>query len=267
MTKTWHFIKRSLITMLSYRVAFFLGIAGIVIGAVRFAYMAGFLEEGNTFPGIAQYGDDLMAFLITGTLYMSFIGVSLSSFQAAIRSEQQMGTLEFLLLSDTPLFLTLLYSAVWSYIWTLFTTGIIFAVLVVGFHVSLDISLLPALLILALSMICISGIGLISAGVIMVTKMGDPITWVFSTLSGFLSGVLFPVEVLPTWMQKISAGLPPTYALSALRKALIVGAGFAEVQREIGILALMSLITVPLGVFIFQMGFNRARREGTLVEY
>ena len=31
--------------MLSYRVAFFLGIAGIVIGAVRFAYMAGFLEE------------------------------------------------------------------------------------------------------------------------------------------------------------------------------------------------------------------------------
>jgi len=68
-------------------------------------------------------------------------------------------------------------------------------------------------------------------------------------------------------MQKISAGLPPTYALSALRKALIVGAGFAEVQREVGILALMSLITVPLGVLIFQRGFNRARREGTLVEY
>jgi ABC-2 type transport system permease protein len=248
-------------------VAFFLGIATIVIGAVRFAYMAGFLEKGNTFPGIAQYGGDLMAFLITGTLYMSFVGVSLNSFPGSIRSEQQMGTLEFLLLSDTLLLLILIYSAVWNYIWALLSTGIIFAVLVVGFHVSLDINLLPVFLILALSMLCISGIGLISAGVIMVTKMGDPITWIFSTLSGFLSGVLFPVEVLPTWMQKISAGLPPTYALSALRKALIVGAGLAEVQQEIAILALMSLITIPLGMLVFQWGFNKARRAGTLVEY
>jgi len=265
--KAWQFIKRGFITMLSYRTAFFLGIAGIVIGAVRFAYMAGFLEEGNTFPGIAQYGGDLMAFLITGTLYMSFVGVSLTSFQGAIRSEQQMGTLEFLLLSDTPLFLTLLYSGLWNFIWTLFSTGTIFIVVVAGFHIHLNVNLWPALFILTLSMICISGVGLISAGVIMVTKVGDPITWIFSALSGFLSGVLFPIEMLPGWLQKVSAALPPTYALSALRKALIINAGFADLQREITVLALMSLVTIPLGVLVFRQGFNKARRDGTLVEY
>lgn len=267
MAKAWQFAKRGFVTMLSYRIAFFLGIAGIVIGALRFAYMAGFLEEGNTFPGIAQDGGDLMAFLITGTLFMSFVGVSLNSFQGAIRSEQQMGTLEFLLMSDTPLSLTLLYSGLWNFIWTLLSTGIIFVVVAVGFHMQLQANLWLSLFILALSIICISGIGLIAAGIIMVTKRGEPITWSFSTLSGFLSGVIFPIAVLPGWLQKVSAILPPTYALSALRKALIIDATFADVRGDVIILALMSLLTIPLGVFVFRWGFNKARREGTLVEY
>lgn len=267
MTKAWQFMKRGFVTMLSYRIALILGIAGIVIGALRFAYMAGFLKEGNTFPGIAQYGGDLMAFLITGTLFMSFVSVSLNSFQGAIRNEQQMGTLEFLLMSDTPLSLTLLYSGLWNFIWTLINTGIIFIVVIVGFHVQLHANLWLSLLILGISIVCLSGVGLIAAGIIMITKKGEPITWTFSTLSGFLSGVIFPIEVLPGWLQRVSAILPPTYALSALRKALIVDASFADVRGDLTILALMSLTTIPLGIFVFRWGFNKARRDGTLVEY
>jgi ABC-2 type transport system permease protein len=112
-----------------------------------------------------------MAFLIIGTLFMSFVGVSLNSFQEAIRTKQQMGTLEFLLMSDTPLSLTLLYSGLWNFIWTLFSTGIILIVVAVGFHMQLYANLWLSLFILALSIICISGIGLIAAGIIMVTKI------------------------------------------------------------------------------------------------
>jgi ABC-2 type transport system permease protein len=130
-------------------------------------------------------------------------------------------------------------------------------------HVNLWLSLFT----LALSIICISGIGLIAAGIIMVTKRGEPITWTFSTLSGFLSGVIFPISVLPGWLQKVSAILPPTYALSALRKALIIDATFNDVRGDVTILALMSSITIPLGIFVFRWGFNKARRDGTLVEY
>ncbi len=267
MTKMWHFLKRDLVTVLSYRLAFSLGIASIVIGAVRFAYMAGFLQEGNQFPAIQQYGGDLMAYLVSGTLYMSLVGVSLNSFQSAIRNEQYSGTLEFLLLSDTPLILTLLYSAVWNYAWNLASIGVVFAVLALGFDIPLEARVAPMLVVLVLSTVCIAGIGMVSAGIIMVTKKGDPITWIVATLSGFLSGVLFPVEMLPRWLQMASVALPTTHALSALRKTLIVGSGFEEVGRELLILALMSSVTIPLGLLSFRMGFRKARRDGTLTEY
>ncbi len=267
MYKAWQFVKRGLLIQLSYRTAFALGIASLFIGALQFAYMALFLKEGNAFPAIARYGGDILAFLITGTLFMSFVSVSLNSFQNAIRSEQQMGTLEFLLLSDTSLSLILLYSGLWNFVWTLLHASIIFAIVVLGFGVPLQANMGAVLLTLGLAITCLSGIGLISAGIIMVTKVGDPITWAFSTLSSFLSGVIFPVEILPDWLQKISAILPPTYALSALRRSLLVGANLSDMQQELLVLALVALVTTPLGLLTFRWGFNRARRDGTLVSY
>lgn len=267
MTKMWYFLKRDLVITLSYRLAFALGVASIVIGAARFAFMAGFLQEGNQFPAIQQYGGDLMAYLISGTLFMSLVGVSLNSFQGAIRSEQQSGTLEFLLLSDTPLILTLLYSAAWNYVWNLVSIAVVFTVLALGFGISLEARVAPMLVVLVLSTACLAGVGMISAGVIMVTKKGDPITWIVATLSGLLSGVLFPVEVLPRWLQMASVALPTTHALSALRKTLIAGSGFAEVRQELTVLAVMSCVTVPLGLLSFRIGFRKATRDGTLTEY
>jgi ABC-2 type transport system permease protein len=267
MYKAWQFMKRSFISMLSYRIAFMLGVVSMAVSVAQFAYMAIFLKEGNTFPGIARYGGDLMAFLISGNLFMSFMAVALSSFQGAIRSEQLMGTLEFLLLSDTPLSLILLYSSLWDFLWTLVNAGLIFTFVVLIFGVPLQINLGPALLVLSLTIICLAGVGLASAGIIMVTKVGDPIAWAFSTLSGFLSGVIFPVEILPDWLQKISAILPPTYALSALRKSLLVGLAWLDIQQELLVLALMALVTVPAGLLTFRWGFNKARRDGTLVGY
>lgn len=267
MNRVWQFIRRGLVTTLSYRLAFVLSIAGIGVGAVRFAYMAGFLQEGNSFPGIEGYGGDLMAYLLTGVLFMTFLGVSLNAFQNSIRQEQQMGTLEYLLLSDAPLILLVLLGGLWDFVWVALSSAAMFAVLMMGFGVPMNPNLGTALLVLVVSILCLSGLGLISAGIIMVTKIGDPITWVFSTLSGFLSGVLFPVESLPSWLQSISSLLPPTYALAALRKALIVGATPNMIAKELLVLGGMAVVVVPLGCGVFHWGFNRARRDGTLVEY
>ena len=106
-----------------------------------------------------------------------------------------------------------------------------------------------------------------SAGVIIVTKVGDPITWVFTTLTGLLSGVLFPVEYLPTWLQAISLTLPTTHALHALRMTLLQGASVGQVSQPLTILFVMTLMTVPAGLLAVRLGFNRARRSGTLAHY
>ena len=265
--KLWVFVKRGFAINFSYKVYAVLGILGMLIGVLRFGFMAEFLQSGNSFPMLNVYGGNLMAYFITGGAYMSYVSVAMSSFQSAIRSEQSMGTLEYLLMSDTPLWQILTFSGITSFLWTSVNVGMIFIFLVAVFNVQMEINILLSIFVLLLSVICIGGIGLVSAGIIMVTKRGDPVSWTFTTLSGLVSGAFFPIAILPIWIRWTSYIMPTTYAIRALRKALLVNATFSSVRGDVLILTLMSLITIPMGLVTFKWGFNKAREKGSLVEY
>ena len=265
--KLYLFLKRFFITMISYKTALVLGILGSFIGLLQFSFMGNFLSDGNSFPALEQYGGNLLAYLIIGTAFTSFVGVSLSSFQSTIRGEQQMGTLEYLLISNTRLELILVYSGLMNFIQAFINVAILLAVVIFVFNIPLDINLLGGLLAMVLTIASLSGIGLMSAGIIIITKVGDPITWAFTALTGLLSGVLFPIDYLPGYLQAVSAILPTTHALHALRLTLIQNAGISEVMPQLFLLFVMTLITVPLGFIIIRIGFNQARRVGSLAQY
>ena len=66
-----------------------------------------------------------------------------------------------------------------------------------------------------------------------------------------LSGMLFPVESMPTVLQWISAIVPPRYYIECMRKLMIMGVGIGEVIREVLVLVAMTvvLLTVALKKF------------------
>ena len=66
-----------------------------------------------------------------------------------------------------------------------------------------------------------------------------------------LSGMLFPIESMPTILQWLSAIVPPRYYIEAMRKLMIMGVGIGEVMREVIILSGMTLLllTVSLAKF------------------
>lgn len=265
--KIYLFIKRSIITMFSYKTGLVLGILGGFIGLLQFSFMGSFLSDGNSFPALQMYGGNLLAYLIIGSAFTSFVGVSLNSFQQTIRSEQQMGTLEYLLLSNTRIESILTISGFTSFLSAIINVAILLSVVVFVFDIPLSINIGGAFLAIILTVLSLSGIGLMSAGIIIITKVGDPITWAFTTLTGLLSGVLFPVEYLPWYLKAISSVLPTTHALTALRLTLINGAGINTIMPQLLFLAILTLITIPLGFLILRIGFNQARRVGSLAQY
>jgi ABC-2 type transport system permease protein len=267
MTKPAAFIYRGVITIFSYRTALVLQILSMFISTASFYFLAklvGFQEEN---PYLAQYGGNYMVFLIIGIIFQSFVAVSQNSFSQTIRNEQYMGTLESLLLSRTPLYQILTYSSLWTFLFTLINTGVILAIAIMVFDVHLQVNLLASSTILLLSIVSLAGIGMISAGVIMVTKQGDPISWFVAIITAFISGVYYPIEVLPKFLKGLALLLPNTHALIALRKTLISHYSIWQVKEQILILLVFAFITIPLGIIAFRKGFDRARREGTLSYY
>ena len=68
-----------------------------------------------------------------------------------------------------------------------------------------------------------------------------------------LSGMLFPVESMPTILQWISAVVPPRYYIEAMRKLMIMGVGFGEVAREVAVLAGMTVVLLAIALKKFDV--------------
>ena len=67
-----------------------------------------------------------------------------------------------------------------------------------------------------------------------------------------LSGMLFPIESMPTVLQWLSAIVPPRYYIEAMRKLMIMGVGFQEIIREFTILSAMTLLLLAISLKKFK---------------
>lgn len=67
-----------------------------------------------------------------------------------------------------------------------------------------------------------------------------------------LSGMMFPVESMPTILQYVSAIMPPRYYISAMRKLMIMGVGIDKVMHEVLVLSLMAVMLLSAALLKFR---------------
>lgn len=82
-----------------------------------------------------------------------------------------------------------------------------------------------------------------------------------------LGGVMYPVAVLPSYLQKLSYLLPITHALRGARAAVLHGASVGQLLPEISALAGFCVVAVPGSLLAFALGMRRARVTGTLSHF
>jgi ABC-2 type transport system permease protein len=79
-----------------------------------------------------------------------------------------------------------------------------------------------------------------------------------------VSGVYYPVTVLPLAMQWIAKVSPATYALRGERNAILNGAGVGAVWGDIWPMIIIGVVSVPLGIWVFRRGELHAKKHGKL---
>ncbi len=73
----------------------------------------------------------------------------------------------------------------------------------------------------------------------------------------FLSGVFFPIQQMPWYMQDISKALPLTYASDALRKVMVLGAGIPQIANELIILIVFGIVMIAIALPVFRRMMTR----------
>lgn len=261
------FLKRDLISEASYRFSFFLQFFGIFFSVGVFYFLSELLGDSVS-PHLSQYGGDYFSFVLIGIAFVGYFGVGLTSFSSRLRQSQTTGTLEAMLTTPTNVSIIILASSLWDYLLTTLKVVVYLCIGVLFLGVNLrNSNYLAAILILLLTITSFSSLGIIAASFIMVLKRGNPITWAFSAVSSLLGGVYYPTTILPDWLRWVSKLLPITYALDAMRLALLQGASLRLLLPDIFALLIFTVILLPLSLFSFRYAVNRAKIDGSLTQY
>jgi ABC-2 type transport system permease protein len=260
------FIKRDILLATSYPLQFASQAVAILISTFMFFHVSKLINPEGA-PALAPYGGDYFAFVLIGIALVDYVTTSLSTVATEIRKAQVIGTFEAMLTTPTSPILLLLYSLLYNYLFTTVRISLYFLLGLLFFNLQLHINK-PLTLLLAIIMTIMPfvGIGLISAGFIIVFKQGNLTNWV-AGFSGLLAGVLYPVAVLPNWLQNIAQFIPLTHGLKAIRTVTLSGGGLAEIRHELLLLFFFSAGLLGVGLFTIHMGLRIAKRDGTLLHY
>ncbi|MDT8305257.1 MAG: ABC transporter permease [Anaerolineae bacterium] len=260
------FLVRDLQTEVSYRISFLLSFSGVIFTSVTYYFLSRLFGD-NVAPFLGEYGGDYFAFAIIGVAFASYFGLGLNGFARALREAQTTGTLEAMMMTPAPVSTIVLGSAAWSYA---FTTLRVLVYLLLGILLGLDLrgaNYLAALVTLLVAIVAFASLGIIAAGIIMVIKRGDPVTALFNSVAALVGGVYYPIAVMPDWLQAVAHLLPITYALNAMRLALLGDATWAEILPDLLALTAFAVVLFPLSLFVFARAVEWARRDGSLAHY
>jgi len=262
--KVWAFLQRDFLSEVSYRLAFLMQIAAMLLAVTAFFFVSRMIDPDT--PGLREMPP--FDFLLVGMAFQFYFTTALYSFSAKLRNEQLLGTLEAMLVSPTPTSMVIFSSAAWDFTYGAIRIGVYLLAGTLMFGANLRLDHLGTLLAgVALTLFSSAGLGILSASFILYFKRGDPINFLLSGSTMFLGGVFFPIELLPGWIRWAANLLPITWSLRVVRGTLIEGRGLGELAGDLGVLAAMTAVLLPAGLLASRIAIRRAKRDGTLIQY
>jgi ABC-2 type transport system permease protein len=205
-------------------------------------------------------------FLLVGAVIWAYLGVIFEFMTETVAWERWEGTIEYTFMAPLGRFTHLAGMGAYSVLYGLIRATLLFGAVGLFFDLQLDSAdFLTALVVLLVASISFIGIGMMTAVLPLISpEKGAQLGFVAQGVLLVVSGVYYPVDVLPTWMEKVSAISPATYALDGVRRAIMEGDGLSTMGPDLLKLALIGVVCIPLGMGLFSLGERYAKRNGKL---
>ncbi|MDQ3865693.1 MAG: ABC transporter permease [Actinomycetota bacterium] len=253
--RNWYLVKR----YVWWEIAFFAWTAANTLTIV-------FIGKGVEASGGRVDVERLTTILLIGAVVWSYLGIVFEIVIETIAWERWEGTIEYTFMAPLARSMHLLGMGIFAVLYGLVRAAIVFGAIAAFFGLHMPAAnFTSALVLLGVASVSFVGIGIMTAVLPLISpEKGTQFGYVGQGLMLVVSGVYYPVDVLPRFMQWIATISPATYALRGMRRAILEGAGVGAVWGDIWPLIVIGIVSVPLGIWVFKRGELHAKKHGKL---
>jgi ABC-2 type transport system permease protein len=225
-----------------------------------------FIAKGAEVTGAKLDVNRLTTVLLIGAVIWAYLGIIFEILTETVAWERWEGTIEYTFMAPLSRPVHLIGMGLFAIVYGVIRASLLFGVIAAFFSLHMPAAnFASALLVLAIASVSFIGVGMMTAVLPLISpEKGTQLGFIAQGMMLVVSGVYYPVSVLPGWMQWLAKISPATYALRGIRKAILHGAGAGAVWGEIWPLLVIGIVSVPLGLEIFRRGEVYAKRHGKL---
>ncbi len=206
------------------------------------------VESRGLVPGDPSYFD----FIAPGIMAMTVMMSVMTGLPHAISYEKEFGTLDGMMVAPINRMAIVLGKTLAQTARGLIQGLLILALAILIFGVTIQGSFLLVLLLLILGVFSFVGLGIVITSFAKDEQTASMVMMTLMFPMMFLSGVFFPIQQMPEFMQYIAWALPLTYATSSLRKVMVLGADVSTISTEIILLLLFGAVLLSIAVPLFK---------------
>jgi len=229
----------------------------------------GFLASGLGTLGAGGPAFDFkraQLYLLIGALLWGYLSLVFMEAAYAIAWERWEGTIEYTFMAPVRRMTHLMGICLFAIGYGLARTLIVLIAAVAIFNLDFSHANLPGtLVVLAASIVPLIGLAILTSVLPLLSpQKGEQMSFAVQGFMLLVSGVYYPLTVLPLPLQVAGMVSPLTYSLAGMRRSLLDGAGVGDQLPTVAVLVGMGALLIPVSVLVFTWAENRAKRLGLL---
>jgi len=211
-------------------------------------------------------GRYLVLYLVVGTLVWRYLSLIFYWITDVIGMERWEGTIEYTLMAPVRRVTHMAGQTFFAVIYSLIFSSIILVVTVLLFDIDMSsANMFGGILMLIVGSLSFIGVGIMGSILpLLFPERGSQMTHVIIAVLLLVSGVYYPISVLPELLQQLAVLSPATYVLDGTRLALLEGIPTSDLWPFIWPTLIMGLIAIPVGLWVFGLAEKYAKRAGKL---
>ena len=207
--------------------------------------------------GVVSGSPSYFSFIAPGMVMLTVMMSVMTGLPVAISQEREVGTMDGMMVAPINRFSIILGKSLGQTVRGLLQGAIIMALALGIFGVVIHGSMILVVALLLLGVFSFVGLGIVLTSLAKDQETAQMMMMTLMFPMMFLSGVMFPLQQMPWYMQDIAKFLPLTYATDAMRKVMVLGAPISAITTDLIVLIVFGAVMIGIAVPLFRRIMTR----------